>query len=326
MHPICFNCTVLISELYRGKWPFFFNSSKNCCSRLSSCIFFVYQSTGNINPRKRYFRAQLLSLSEWTQKVSSTNHTLFANCALGDANALAPPATATLASEFSIPLGINCPTIFVCLRSCHRPAFNGRDEKRPPGVCQVNAPVCWNFHRIHTLLIHIRVRYIERETIDPPPVYHSERELLLWLYQQPRVALNQQLCAPWNETGSRKKTRQAHHTPQVTVDRSIPLNLRSAPTDAHHVADCVLFYHRAEGAGVKYLFIMGRLRILVVGECEIDWGLGKQGWKRMKTDLPTSYSRCFNGTLLALFMVWMLAVWYLFHINVLFYFLYGLKF
>jgi hypothetical protein len=30
------------------------------------------------------------------------------------------------------------------------------------------------------------------------------------------------------------------------VDRSIPLNLRSAPTNAHHVAaDCVLLYHRA---------------------------------------------------------------------------------
>jgi rhodanese-related sulfurtransferase len=32
---------------------------------------------------------------------------------------------------------------------------------------------------------------------------------------------------------------------QVMVDRSIPLNLRSAPTNAHHVAAAVLLYHRA---------------------------------------------------------------------------------
>lgn len=150
-----------------------------------------------------------------------------------------------LASEFSVPLAINCRFIFVCLRARQ---WMGGDMK---SAFQVNTLVCWIFPQHTMWLVLIRTVYIESERLLIRHRFIIQRESCSRGFISSRLALNQQLYV---------RDSRAHFIPRWwPIDRFLSISWLADCT--HHVADygCVssFIHHRAGRRREIFIYYMG---------------------------------------------------------------------
>lgn len=216
-------------QLKQVKWNFFyFLAAKNGFNSIRASV-----NRGQY----RYLHRRLLSLSEWTAHFWPT-------APLG--MQLIAPLPAGIGVWIFRSTGHQLPVHF-CV-SARSPVNGWRDEKRFSGehAGLLNFPSTHYVTCIDTFGI-----YREWETIDPPPVYHSERESCSRGFISSRLALNQQLYV---------RDSRAHFIPRWwPIDRFLSISWLADCT--HHVADygCVssFIHHRAGRRREIFIYYMG---------------------------------------------------------------------